>query len=124
MGINEGGWIFLILPIVSLIFSWITVKRFKLAFLTVCPHFILLMIAIILKVYGLHSFYAKELVQIVPNLFNFVVWILGAVWGRMIYLIIKNVDVTNKRSLINSIGFFAMYIINFVLIEFVFCTSI
>lgn len=113
-------WMFLILPIFSLIFSLMLLKNSKLALLTTSPNLILIAFATVLNIYGVHSNYARALIKITPNLFNISVWTVGIIWSIMIHVIAKNKIESKRKRVINSILFFVMYIINFILIEFIY----
>lgn len=113
-------WMFLILPVLSLAFSTMFLKSIKLALLTTSPNIILIVFATVLNIYGVHSSYARELIKITPNLFNIFVWTVGIIWSIMINVITKNKIESKRKRIINSVVFCAIYIINFIFIEFIY----
>lgn len=113
-------WMFLILPVFSLAFSIMILKNVKLALLTTSPNIILIVFATVLNIYGVHSNYARELIKITPNLFNIFVCSVGIIWSIMINVITKNKIESKRKRIINCILFCIIYIVNFILIEFLY----
>lgn len=111
---------FLVLPVSSLILSWIFLKKFRLAILTIWPHIFPFVMVISLGGICVHRYsYLEPLVEITPNLFNIGMWFVGIVWALMINIIAKNKVDSKKRRVANSIVFLITYILNFMLVQFI-----
>lgn len=111
---------FLALPVSSLILSWIFLKKFRLAILTIWPHIIPFIMVIALDGVCIHQYsYLESLVEITPNLFNIGMWLIGIAWTLMINIIAKNKITSDKKRITNSIIFLITYILNFMLVQFI-----
>lgn len=111
---------FLVLPVFSLILSWIFSKKFKLAILTIWPHIFPFVMVIALDGVCIHQqSYLEPLVEITPNFFNIVIWLIGITWALMINIIVKNKINSKRIRIANSIIFLITYILNFMLVQFI-----
>ena len=112
--------LFSVLPLISLILSWIFSKKFRLAILTIWPHIIPFVMVIALGGVCIHQYsYLEPLVRITPNFFNIAIWMFGVIWAIMINFIIKNKVESKKKRIANSVIFFITYVMNFMLIQFI-----